>query len=177
MSDSISINGKTIRLLKGDVTDLEVEAFVYYARHDLALGSGFGNAISMRGGPSVQEELKQYGPLKTTEAIISSAGEMKANYIIHAVGPRFQEENLEDKLRATVLNCLKLADDKGIRQIAFPSMGTGFYGIPLDVSAEVTLTAVQEYLANETGLDEIIISPLDNREYGPFQNRLSSLTT
>ena len=78
MSDTMKVGNSNIRLLKSDITDIEIEAFVYYAQPDLVLGSGFGTAISMRGGPSVQEELKEHGAIKTTEAIVTSAGDMKA---------------------------------------------------------------------------------------------------
>ena len=139
MADELKTGGGTIRLEKTDITDLEIEAFVYYASHNLALGSGYGTAISMRGGPAVQKELDEKGELKTTEAVASGAGEMKADHIIHAVGPRFQEEDLESKLRTTIVNATKCAEEKGIKKIAFPPMGAGFYGVPLDVSARVTL--------------------------------------
>jgi O-acetyl-ADP-ribose deacetylase (regulator of RNase III) len=175
MTDRVRIANSDLRLVKGDITDFEVEAFVYYAQHDLALGSGYGTAILMRGGPSIQEELKELGTLKTTEVVVTSAGEMKAKHIIHAVGPRFQEEGLEDKLRTTILNCLKKADEKGIKMIAFPPMGAGFYGVPLDISAEITLTTVVNYLSGETNIEEVIICLLDSREYNPFQDRFAAL--
>lgn len=175
MSDTMKVGNSTIRLVKSDITDIEIEAFVYYAQPDLVLGSGFGTAISMRGGPSVQEELKEHGVIKTTEAIVTSAGEMKAKYIIHAVGPRFQEENLENKLRATILNSLKQADEKGIKSIAFPAMGAGFYGVPLDTSAQITLTTVADYLSGDTKIEEVVVSLLDSREYKPFQEKLATL--
>ncbi|UCD17079.1 MAG: macro domain-containing protein [Candidatus Zixiibacteriota bacterium] len=176
MSDELRVKNAVIRLAKGDITDMEIESFVYYAQHDLALGSGFGTAIAMRGGPSIQEELKQYGTLETTGVVISSAGSMKAEHIIHAVGPRFQEHDLESKLRTTIINCLTLADEKGIKSIAFPAMGVGFYGVPLGVSAEITLGTILEYLSGQTGIDEVVISLLDNREYQPYQKQFSAMS-
>lgn len=173
--DKLQVKNSIISLTKGDITDLEIESFVYYAREDLQLGSGFGNAIAMRGGRSVQDELKTLGPVKTTEAVITAAGEMKAEHIIHAVGPKFQEEGIEQKMRATVLNVLKLADEKNIRRIAFPPMGAGFYGVPLDLSAEITIEAIREYLSNQTKIEEVSICLLDSREYIPFQKKLESL--
>ena len=92
IADGILVNNSVVRLVKDDVTDLEVDAFVFYAQHDLALGSGFGTAISARGGPAVQKELEGQGPLATCEVVVSGAGNMKADHIIHAVGPRFQED-------------------------------------------------------------------------------------
>lgn len=175
MADELKVNSRSIRLAKGDITDMEIEAFVYYAQHDLVLGSGFGTAISIRGGPAIQKELNQLGPLETTEVVMSAAGEMKANHIIHAVGPRFQEENLENKLKTTVLNCLKAADEKGIKAVAFPPMGAGFYGVPLDVSARVTLGTIREYLAGDTNINDVVVCLFDNREYQPFQKQLASM--
>ncbi|HDL03171.1 MAG: O-acetyl-ADP-ribose deacetylase [Candidatus Zixiibacteriota bacterium] len=175
MPEKLTIKGRTVRLLKCDITDLEIESFVFYAREDLALGSGFGNAISVRGGPSIQQELDNLGPVETTAAVISSAGELKADYIIHAVGPKFQEEDLEEKLRTTVLNALKAADQKGIKAVAFPAMGAGFYGVPLEISAAVTLGIIIDYLSGETGIEDTAICLLDSREFKPFENQLSSM--
>jgi len=167
-------NGK-IGLIKGDITDLEAESFVFYAQHNLKLGSGFGNAISMRGGPSIQEELSQHGAAETCDVILTEGGNLKAKYILHAVGPRFQEADMEQKLRKTVLNCLKIAEDKGIKEIVFPAMGTGFYGVPLKTSANVTLEAVKEYLSNSAGLASVKICLLDSREFEIFENVFSEL--
>ena len=175
MADETKVKESVLRLAKTDITDKEVEAFVYYAQHDLALGSGFGTAISVRGGPSVQKELNDMGPLRTTEVVVSGAGEMKAGHIIHAVGPRFQEEDLEVKLKTTVENCLKAADDKGFKQVAFPAMGAGFYGVPLDVSARITLGTIKDYLAGETGIREVTGCLFGQREYQPYQKQLASL--
>jgi len=175
MSDEIKINNRTLRLIKGDITDLKIESFVYYARNDLTLGSGYGNAISMRGGPSIQNELNELGPIETTKAIVSSASGMKASHIIHAVGPKFQEEGLVMKLRETIRNVLKLADEKGFRQIAFPAMGAGFYGVPLKQSADITLRTINEYLSGETKIQDVLICLLDSREYSPYQKELAAV--
>ncbi len=156
MADELQVKQSVIRLIKGDIIDLQVEAFVYYARPDLVLGSGFGGAIAARGGPKIQEELKKLGTVQTTDAVVTSGGNLEARYIIHAVGPRFQEENLEEKLRSTMLNALRRAEEKGIQSLAFPAMGAGFYGIPPEVCARETLGAVKKYLENPTGLREII---------------------
>jgi len=175
MSEEVKVGDSVIRLHLGDIADLEIESFVYYATHDLKLGSGFGTAISVRGGPTVQQELSEMGPLQTTEAVISAAGEMKAEYIIHAVGPRFQEEEIESKLKKTILNALKQAEDKGIKAVAFPAMGTGFYGIPLDISARVTLTTLKAYLANGAKIKDVVVCLNDNHEFKPFQSQLAAL--
>jgi len=164
-----------IRLVKGDITDLPIEAFVYYARPDLVLGAGFGTAISVRGGPSIQEQLRKLAPVATGDAVVTGGGNMKAKYIIHAVGPRFQEKNTEEKLRATTLSVLKRADEHGIKRLAFPAMGAGFYGVPLEVGAEVVLSTVDAYLRGQTGIEEVVFCLIDTREFVPYQVQLAAL--
>ena len=163
-----------INLIKGDLTNLEVEAFVFYARPDLALGSGFGNAISMRGGPTIKQELDKAEKISMSETFISEAGELKAKFIVHAVGPAFLEENFEGKLKTTIENTLKCAEAKGITQLAFPPMGAGFYGIPLPVCAKIMVETINNYLSNKTGLKEVIICAADDREYKPFADVLAN---
>ncbi len=175
MADSIKVKNCNLRLLKGDITDLDIESFVYYAREDLALGSGYGTAISVRGGPTIQKELDEIGKINATEAVVSSAGEMKAKYIIHANGPKFQEDNLPEKLKQTIINSLAKAEEKGINAIAFPPMGAGFYGVPLEQSAEITLNTIKEHLSGETKLEDVVVCLLDNREYIPFEKKFSSM--
>jgi len=169
------LNGKTIRLMKGDVTDLEVDAFAFYAAEDLSLGSGYGTAIAVRGGPKIQEELNGRGPLPVGEAVLTGAGEMKARYIIHAVGPKFQEEDEETKLRKTMVSALKCAEEKGLKRVAFPPMGTGFYGIPVERCAQVMLSTIRERLNGQSPLEEVIVCVRDTREIGPFSSQLEAL--
>lgn len=175
MSIEKKINHSVVRLEKSDITDTEIEAIVYYATADLKLGAGFGNAISMRGGPSIKVELDEIGGAQEGDAVITKAGEMKAKHIIHAVGPKFQEVDTERKLKNTIINALKLADERNIKQIAFPTMGAGFYVIALPVCADVMLNTIKEYLEGDTGLSEVVICALDNREFIPFQEKMESL--
>jgi len=173
LSDTQQINNCQVRLLKDDITDLDIDAFVFYAQEDLALGSGFGTAISVRGGPTVQKELEELAPVATGEAVVSAAGNLKAEFIIHAVGPKFQEEDTEGKLRTTVRSSLLRAEEKGIKRIAFPAMGAGYYGIAPDVSARTMVEVLREHLSGETGIEEVVLCVLDTRQYDSFQARLT----
>ncbi len=175
MSIVKKINKTTIRLEKGDITDFEVEAFVYYAREDLKLGTGFGNAITMRGGLSVQKALDEFGGAKVGDVVVTEAGLMKAKNIIHAVGPKFQEENLEQKLADTMRNALVVAEEKGFKQVAFPAMGSGFYGIPIGTCGKIMFDAISDHLKKSTTFDEIIIRVIDTREYKPLVPLMESL--
>jgi len=174
MSDSIMIRRTTIRLVKDDITNLEIESFVFYARPDLKLGSGFGTAISVRGGPTIQEELNTLGERAVTDVVLTSAGDLRAKYIVHAVGPSFQEPDLEAKLETTITNVLTTAVRRGIKRLAFPAMGAGFYGVPLPVCADIMLRAITKYVESGEGrFEEIVICVLDNRELKPFRDQLS----
>ena len=176
VSEGTQVNQSVVRLIKDDITALDVDAFVFYAETALALGSGFGTAISVRGGPSIQKELQELAPVATGEAVVSAAGSLKARHIIHAVGPRFQEEDIESKLRTTVINSLKLAEEKGIKRIALPAMGAGYYGIAPELCARVMLDVIKSHLKGETGIEELIICVLDTRQYESFRAALSALS-
>jgi len=163
------VNKSTVRLTVGDITLLDVDAFVFYASHDLKLGTGYGTAISGRGGPSIQKELEGLGPLATCEVVVTGAGELRAKHIVHAVGPRFQEEDTNGKLARTVRKCLETADERGLRTLAMPAMGAGFYGVPLADCARVMVETIFEHLEGETGIAEVILCVLDSREYAAFE--------
>ncbi len=175
MVEKKQIKNSTLSLIKADVTDTEIDSFVFYARNDLKLGSGFGNAIALRGGPSIRKELENLGPLKITEVVVTTAGNMKAKHIIHACGPKFQEENTEQKLKATIVNVLKAAEANGIESIAFPPMGAGFYGVPIDVSAKITIDTIADYLSKGSDIKDVVICANDNREYKVLAPTLQNL--
>jgi O-acetyl-ADP-ribose deacetylase (regulator of RNase III) len=176
MPDELQVNGKSIRLMVGFITDVAgMDGIVYYARPDLALGSGFGTAISTQGGPKIQEELKKIGSAGVTGVVVTTGGNLKARHILHAVGPRFQEEDGEEKLRATMVHVLQKAGELGLEKIAFPAMGAGFYGIPLIVCARVTLLAAREYLEKAAELKEILFCLRDLREFKVFEEQLQKM--
>ena len=169
MIEQKMIQNCNLRLIQQDITDFEVEAFVFYAQPDLELGAGFGSAITRRGGQSIKKELDGKAPLSVTDAVVTGGGSLKARYIVHAVGPTFQEERIEEKLHTTILNALKKAEEKGIRHIAFPPMGSGFYGVPLATSRDSMMRAFEEYLSQGGKMEEIVICANDPREYRAFR--------
>jgi O-acetyl-ADP-ribose deacetylase len=174
MMKEIKINNTNVKAIRDDLTNLAVDAFVFYSNRDLKLGSGYGNAISTRGGPTIKSELDKIGKADITDAVITKAGKLPSKYIIHAVGPSFQEENTENKLKKTIENTLKLSSEKGIKTLAFPIMGIGFYGVQPDTSIRIMLESIKQYLKTNDTFEEIIICANDNREYrllaGKFEN-------
>ena len=175
MDPEIAINGKVLRVISGDITELDVDGFVFYATPDLKLGTGIGNAISLRGGPKIQEELNQIGDQSVGEAVATGAGRLKADCIIHAVGPAFQEEEIPEKLRRVMVSALHVAKEKGLHKVAFPAMGTGFYGVPMDLSAKVMSETIGDFLKQETPVEEITICVLDPWDIPPYDAALQAL--
>jgi len=171
-----TVNGKLIRLQKGDLTALPVDGVVFYARQDLQLGAGFGSAIQSRGGAAIKKELEQIGTVEMGGAVITRAGSMHARHIIHACGPKFQEPDREKKLRKCMQSALKQASAAQLKTVAFPPMGTGFYSIPLDLTIKVMLDEVQQFLKTPTSVDGVIICVLDDREFKAFRPQLEAIS-
>jgi O-acetyl-ADP-ribose deacetylase (regulator of RNase III) len=167
------IGNKVVRLIRGDITDLEVEAFAFDITSDCALGSGYGGAIAQRGGKAVQIELDAVGTLPTGQAVVTTAGEMKARYVIHTNGPKFHEPDTEEKLREATRSVMRKADENGITELALPPIGTGMYQVPLDLCARVMVDAVTEHLeSGATSLEVVSFVALDSREYKPLQAKI-----
>lgn len=176
MTEQKQVANTMIRVVRDDLTALEVESIVFYAQPDLKLGTGYGNAISLRGGPKIQEELDQLAPKSVGDVVVTSGGKLKIKHIIHAVGPAFQEQDIDEKLRQVTLNTLKSADEKGIGQLAMPPLGTGFYGVTREDSARVTLQAIGEYLKGQTQIKEIVICVRDPWDIAPLSPILESMS-
>ncbi len=169
------MGGRTVRLIRDDLTALPVEAIVFYAREDLALGSGFGTAIQSRGGAAVKTDLDRIGSIAMGEAAVTTAGNLKARYIIHACGPKFHEPGLEAKLRRCISAALETAAAIPVTAIAFPPLGVGFYGIPPDICATVMLDVIGRWPCAAGTLEEITICVADGREFQAFKSKLELL--
>ena len=162
------VGDRVIKLVRGDIRDLAVDACVYDLTADCKVGSGYGGAIATRGGKVVQDQLKAVGTLPTGEATVTTAGNMKAKFIIHVNGPKFHEPDTAGKLARTVESALRRADEKGLTAVAFPPIGTGLYQVPLDLCARVLLETVQKHLEGPTSLKVVLFDALDSREYKPL---------
>ncbi len=171
----VTLGKCVVRLVRDDITTLDVDGFVFNARPDLLLGAGVGTAVAVRGGPSIQAELKTRAPLGPGEAIVTAAGKLKARCIVHVVGPRFQEEDLERRLGEAIANALRAADANGIRRLALPALGVGFYGVPLDTCARVTGATLSHVLRAASGLEELIVCVRDTHEIASFERELRTV--
>ncbi|KPJ68251.1 MAG: hypothetical protein AMJ45_02820 [Syntrophobacter sp. DG_60] len=169
--------GKTeIESMEGDITQLDTEAIVNAAGPSLVMGGGVAGAILKAGGEVIKEECNKIGKVKAGEAVITTAGRLKAKHVIHAVGPRLGEGDEENKLRLATSNSLILADKYRLKSIAFPAISTGIFGFPKDRAAKVMLSATIEYLKGETQLERVIFCLYGKDTYEVFCNELEKLT-
>lgn len=164
-----TIGNKKLRMVRGDITEVEVDAFVFDITEDAKLGSGFGGAIQQRGGIVIQKELDEIGSVPTGDAVVTQAGILNAEYIIHVNGPKFREEDEKEKLERSVRSALARAEEKGMKQVAFPPIGTGMYQVPMDLCADVMVETISSHLANGSDLEEVLIVLQDPREITPFE--------
>ncbi|MDY6909778.1 MAG: macro domain-containing protein [Thermodesulfobacteriota bacterium] len=171
------IRGRRIRLQRGDLTELDVDAIVNAANAQLVLGGGVAGAIRTKGGPSIQEECDRIGGTTVGQAVVTGAGNLKARYVIHAVGPRMGEGDEDAKLINATRNSLARATEKGLRSLAFPAISTGIFGFPKRRCAEIMLKETARYLAEEsTSLEEVIFCLWSDEDLEIFKAQLEQLT-
>jgi O-acetyl-ADP-ribose deacetylase (regulator of RNase III) len=153
-----------------------VEAVVNAANKSLILGGGVAGAIRNVGGPSIQEECNAIGPVEVGEAVITGAGNLKADYVIHAVGPVYGEGDEDIKLANATLNSLKLAKEKRIKSIAFPAISTGIFHFPIKRCAEIMIKVSSEFLKENKYPEEIVFCLYGERAFSIFQSTFERMT-
>ncbi len=162
-------------LQQGDITDAEVDAVVNAANSRLQLGAGVAGAIRRKGGPAIQQECDVLGPVSLGEAAITSGGQLKARYVIHAASMHLGGLTNEGSLRDATVNSLKRAVEKKLTSIAFPAIGTGVAGFPLNRCAQVMLEEVKKHLHGPTTLERIFFILFDPPALQAFQQILAAM--
>ena len=171
-----TINGKQLVLVQGDITEMDTDAIVNAANKNLILGAGVAGAIRTKGGATIQEECNRIGGASVGGAAITTGGDLKASYVIHAVGPRMGEGDEDRKLADATRNSLKLANEKGLASITFPAISTGIFGFPKDRCARIMLTTVAETLKKEdTSLEEVAFCLWGEETLEVFQNQAEEM--
>ena len=169
----ISPSKSKLKLIQRDITELDCDAIVNAANAQLILGSGVAGAIRRKGGPTIQEECNILGRTFVGGAVITTGGNLKAKYVIHAVGPRMGEGDEDFKLTNAVLNSLKLMDEHGLKIIAFPAISTGIFGYPIDRCAKIMISTTKKYLTGETQIKEVIFCLYSDSDYEVFNKELN----
>lgn len=167
----VDINKTQIKLIKGDITKLKVDAIVNAANSSLLGGGGVDGAIHRAGGKGILEECikikNKHGGCKTGEAVITTGGNLDARYVIHTVGPIWKDGSADEEklLEMCYTNCLKLAASNNIKSIAFPNISTGVYRFPKTLAAEIAIKAVKGFLLENEAIDEAIFVCFDDENY------------
>jgi len=168
-----------IKLLLGDITKIGVDAIVNAANSSLLGGGGVDGAIHRAGGRAILDEcrkiVERQGGCPTGEAVITTAGNMPARYVIHTVGPVWHGGmNDEDQLLANAYsNSLRLAVDNGVKTIAFPNISTGVYGFPKERAANIAIEAVRKFLKNDKSLHEVVFVCFDRENHAIYERLLN----
>ncbi|MBA7477173.1 hypothetical protein ES707_12571 [subsurface metagenome] len=161
-----------IELYKGDITQLELDALVNAANNRLWMGDGVAGALKRAGGKEIEAEAVSKGPIPVGQAVATGAGRLKARYIIHAtvMGPDLVTD--AEKIRRATRNSLERADELAIKSLAFPALGTGVGGFPLDECARIMIAEVLKYPAAKSGLKKVVFALFDEAAYQVFKQEL-----
>jgi len=177
MATQKQINGTELLLTEGDITSAEVEAIVNAANSRLAGGGGVDGAIHRAGGPEIMAECRKIGHCPTGEAVITTAGRMKAKKVIHTVGPIYRGRPEDPRLLASAYkSSLALAAEHKLRTVAFPSLSTGAYGYPLDRAAAVALKAIKRGILDHPGaFDQVRLVLFGESAFSAYASALDQL--
>lgn len=170
-----TIKNTRLQLKTGDITEQTTDAIVNAANAQLVLGGGVAGAIRMKGGDEIQQECNRISPIEVGQAVITSAGNLKAKYVIHAVGPKAGEGDEDNRLRSATQNALAIADENKLKTITFPAISTGIFGFPMEKCAEIMLSAAIEYLSGQTELETAVFCLYDDASFNVFKNHLEQM--
>lgn len=134
-----------IEIVKGDISSIEADALVNAANNHLWMGAGVAGALKRAGGQKIEDEAVKKGPIPVGDVVETTAGDLKAQYVIHAAVMGQDLRTDETKIRSATRKALKLAEDLGLKTIAFPALGTGVGGFSLEECAQVMLEEVSQY--------------------------------
>lgn len=173
-------NGRHVKLIHGDLTEQNVDAIVNAANENLQHGGGVAAAIARQGGPSIQQEsnhwVQQHGPVTHDQPAVTGAGDLPAEHVIHAVGPRWGEGDEDRKLHQAVHASLLKADELSLDSLALPPISTGIFGFPTDRAASVILDAVEAFDIErpDSSVKEIRLTVIDEKTLQPFRSEVEA---
>ncbi len=170
-----------IELVKADITELAVDAVVNAANTALLSGgtAGVNGAIHLKGGTEIADACKRLriklGEVRPGDAVLTTGGKLKARYVIHAVGPVWQEgDPQQDTLLANAyLSSMKLANEHGLKTIAFPNISTGIYGFPRRQAAQIAIDAIYTGLVRNPDIEKVIIVCHNEENYQIYTSLLA----
>lgn len=176
----ITVGNAQLELVQGDITQQDTEAIVNAANSGLAGGGGVDGAIHRAGGPQIMNECRRLGRCLTGGAVSTSGGNLKARYVVHAVGPIYNngQSGEAELLDSAYRNGLRVAVENSVTSIAFPSLSTGAYRYPLYEAAPIALRTVIDFLkSQEHSLKVVRFVLFDDRTMEAYQAVLGQLVS
>ena len=158
-----------IVIQQGDLTEMDTDAIVNAANNDLILGGGVAGAIRRKGGDSIQRECHEIGSIPVGYAAITGGGNLKARYVIHAASMQLGGVTTAEALRHSTAHALRIAAERGLQSIAFPAVGTGIAGFPMEGCAEIMLQEAAEHLKGQTSLQVVYFVLFDEAGREAFE--------
>lgn len=174
-------NLKKIKLMYGDITKLRCDAIVNSANPSLMGGGGVDGAIHKAAGPKLNEECLALNGCLTGEAKITKAYKLPSKFIIHTVGPVYDRNKREaqtQQLKNCYYNSLKIANEKGLKTIAFPGISTGIFGFPTRLAVPAVFDEVTRALSEFTNIKEVILisyTPIQFQTYTAYLNQIKKI--
>jgi O-acetyl-ADP-ribose deacetylase (regulator of RNase III) len=166
---------RKIVLLQGDVTDLETDAIVNAANNHLWMGSGVAGAIKRKGGDEIEKEAMSKGPVEIGEAVVTSAGKLKAKYVIHAAVMGQDLQTNEKYIRDATSNSLRRAEELELNFIAFTALGTGVGAFPLEKCADLMMSTTVEFFKDNKYLKEVYFALFRKSDFDVFSAVLDKI--
>jgi O-acetyl-ADP-ribose deacetylase (regulator of RNase III) len=163
-----------IELQNGDIVRSDCEAVVNAANNYLWMGGGVAGALKKAGGKEIETEALKKGPITVGEAVVTGAGKLKAKYVIHAavMGQSLQTDS--GKIGLATYHSLRRAEELGIQSMAFPALGTGVGGFPLDECARIMFAEIKQYSQRPISLKKAVFVLLERSAYEVFQRELAN---
>jgi len=163
-----------IELWNGDICDLEVDAIVNAANTSLWMSTGVGGALKRAGGDAIEFAAVRQAPVEMGEAIVTTAGKLAARLVIHAVSLDRDRRTSAEAIEGAVRSAMGRAREQGVTSIAFPALGTGVGGFPLDEAARIEVDEARTYLADARTLERVVFAVRGAEAARAFQAALSS---
>ncbi len=178
MKTNARINQTIIELIQGDITQQDTDAIVNAANSSLLGGGGVDGAIHRAAGPELLAETRTLGGCLTGDAKISKGYRLKAQYVIHAVGPVYSrgDSSVAELLKSAYRRSLEVGIENRIQSIAFPSISTGAYGYPLEEAAPIALRTICDFVQSNAQLKQVRFVLFDEQTLKIFINTLAVLS-
>jgi O-acetyl-ADP-ribose deacetylase (regulator of RNase III) len=162
-----------VELYEGDITGLATDAIVNAANNNLWMGGGVAGDIKHAGGSQIEVEAIGKGPVFVGEAVVTSAGALEADYVIHAAVMGQDLTTDADRIRLATRNSLRRAAELGISSLAFPALGTGVGGFPVGECASAMLDEILSFSSKNNHLNKVVIALFDEVSYEVFEQELA----